>query len=169
MAESELIINYEKCTGCRICETACAVKHGAGANPEKARVRIVKLEGEAEVTPVPIRCMRCEDPPCIAVCPVGAISTHPTTGARAIDINKCIGCSACVYACPFGAITVDRSEGHSFVCDLCDGDPLCARLCPFGAVQFVRSDETGIKMRRNKAVKLLSYLKNTQTASAPTQ
>jgi len=88
-----------------------------------------------------------------------AISTNPTTGARQVDKEKCIGCSACVYACPFGAALLDRSVGNVFICDLCDGDPLCARLCPFGALQYIRSDEVSAKLKRARADKLLDFLK----------
>ena len=159
MADYELVLNYDKCTGCRICETACSVHHGLGANPERAMIRIVKLEGEADVVSIPVNCMRCEDAPCEAICPVGAISTNPTTGARQVDKEKCIGCSACVYICPFGAALLDRSVGNVFICDLCDGDPLCARLCPFEALQYIRSDEVSAKLKRARADKLLDFLK----------
>jgi len=137
-----------------------------GANPQKAMVRIVKLEGEADVTSIPIKCVQCERPPCEAICPVGAISTDPTTGARLIEKDKCIGCSACVYVCPFGAAVVDRSAGAATICDLCEGDPLCARMCPFEALQYVRSDDISIRLKRAKAEKLLDFLK---LGSVPSQ
>jgi Fe-S-cluster-containing hydrogenase component 2 len=97
----------------------------------------------------------------MAICPVGAISTSAETGARQITADKCIGCSACVYACPFGAIVLDREKGCSVVCDLCDGDPLCVKLCSFDAVQYVRTDEVSAKLKREKTNKLLDYLNTT--------
>ena len=148
MAEYELVVNYDKCTGCSICEVACSIRLGPGVNPQKSRIRIVKLEGEATVTSIPVRCMQCEKPICEVICPTGAISSDPTTGARLIDKEKCIGCSACVYACPFGTAVLDRSVGTASICDLCDGDPLCVRLCPFGALQYIRSDEVSIRLKR---------------------
>jgi len=166
MADYELVLNYDKCTGCRICETACSVRHGLGANPERAMVHIVKLEGEADVVSLPVLCMRCEDAPCEAICPVGAISTNENTGARQIDREKCIGCSACVYVCPFGAALLDRALGNALICDLCDGDPLCVRLCPFGALQYIRSDEVSAKLKRARANKLFSFLKLSPVPSA---
>lgn len=159
MAEYELMVDYEKCTGCRICETACSIRHGFESNPEKSMIRVVNLEGEADVVSIPIKCMFCEDAPCETICPVGAISTNQITGARQVDKERCIGCSACVYACPFGAVIIDRTHATAVICDLCDGDPLCARLCPFQAIQYIRSDEISIKLKRNRANKLLDYLK----------
>jgi Fe-S-cluster-containing hydrogenase component 2 len=158
MSEYEMLIDYQKCTGCRVCEIACSIRHEKSANLQKARIRIVKLEGEVDVLSVPVKCMHCENAPCIAICPVGAISTSPETGAKKVDTDKCIGCSACVYACPFGAIVLDRSHGHSVVCDLCDGDPLCVKLCSFDALQLVRADEVSTKLTRARAAKLLDYL-----------
>ena len=159
------MVNYGKCTGCRLCETACSIRTGAEANPQKARIRIVKLEGEADVVPIPVKCVQCENPPCQAICPVGAISTNSETGARQVDKEKCIGCSACVYICPFGAIVLDRSAGSTFVCDLCDGDPLCVRFCAFDALQYVRSDEISIKLKRVRADKLLEFFKSSSVPS----
>ena len=134
MAVYERVFNYDKCTGCRICETACSMHFGLGSNPQKSRIRIVNLEGEADVTYIPVACVQCEKAPCEAICPTGAIYTTSETRAKLIDKDKCIGCSACVYACPFGAIALDRSVGTAFVCDLCDGDPLCVRFCPWDAL-----------------------------------
>jgi len=159
MAEYELLFNYDKCTGCRICEMVCAMHLGLGANPQRALVRIVKLEGEADASCMPVTCMHCEKAICEAICPTAAISTNPITGAKLIDEGKCIGCSACVYACPFGAAILDRSVGTAFICNLCDGNPLCVRFCPFEAVQYVRSDEVSIRLKRARAEKLLDFLK----------
>ena len=164
MAEYELVVNYEKCTGCRLCEMGCSMYHGLGANPEKSRVRVIKLEGEADVVSIPVKCMMCEDAPCILVCPVGAISTDAKTGARKVDKEKCIGCSACVYVCPFGAVMLDREVGYSLICDLCEGDPMCVKLCAWEAIQYIRSDEVSTKLKRVRASKLLDYLR---TPSAP--
>ncbi len=159
MAEYELVVNYDKCTGCRICETACSMRLGLEANPQKSMIRIVKLEGEADVTSIPVKCAQCEKAPCEAICPTGAISSNQTTGAKLIDKEKCIGCRACVYVCPFGAIVLDRSVGVAATCNLCDGDPVCVRMCPFEALQYIRSDEVSAKLKRARTEKLLDYLK----------
>jgi len=58
------------------------------------------------------------------------------TGAVVIDEQKCIGCKACVTACPFGAILL-TPEGTLIKCDLCKGDPKCVKYCYFGAIKFV--------------------------------
>jgi len=159
MADYELVVNYDKCTGCCLCEVACSMPLGSEVNPQRSMIRIVKLEGEATASYIPVKCVQCEKPICEAICPTGAISSDPTTGAKLVDKEKCIGCSACVYACPFGAIVLDRSVGTCFVCDLCDGTPLCVRLCPFGALQYIRSDEVSIRLKRARMDKLLDFLK----------
>ena len=158
MAQYEAIINYDKCTGCRICEVVCSMHRRGSSNPQKSLIRIVKMEGEATVTSIPVKCMQCEKAICEAICPTAAISSNPVTGAKSIDKEKCIGCSACVYACPFGAAILDRSVGSAFICDLCDGDPLCVRFCPWDAIQYVRSDEVSIRLKRARTDKLRYFL-----------
>ena len=159
MAEYVLVVDYDKCTGCRICEIMCSLAKSGEANPQKSRIRIIKVQEVANMIPVPVVCMHCEKPPCEAVCPMGAISTDSLTKTRRIDEEKCIGCSACVYACPFGAIAVDRFVGYAFTCNLCDGDPICAKFCPTEAIQYIDSDEVSMRLGRAGMDKYLEFIK----------
>ena len=67
-----LMLDMEKCTGCRTCELVCSVKHEGAANPSKSRIKIVKWEWEGRY--VPMSCQQCVDAPCGQVCPVAAIT-----------------------------------------------------------------------------------------------
>jgi carbon-monoxide dehydrogenase iron sulfur subunit len=149
MTDRVIAIDYTKCTGCRICEMACTIKNLGEINPVKSRIRVVRIETEGSALSYPVMCMKCIEAFCIAVCPMGAISEDPKTGARVIDEGKCIACSACVYACPFGAIAVDRQLGVAFNCNLCDGEPTCVQFCPRDAILYLDRDEVGIRLRRS--------------------
>ena len=70
--EKVLTVDYQKCTGCRLCELVCSVTHDGISNPARSRIKIVKWEDEGLY--VPMICQQCEDAPCKNVCPVGAIS-----------------------------------------------------------------------------------------------
>ena len=155
MAEYEIVINYDRCTACRICEEVCSINRNQAADPQKSMIRIVNLKKESSIVSIPVRCMQCENPICQVVCPTGAISTNLATGARVVDKEKCIGCSSCVFACPFGAVTLDRFQRTAVMCNLCDGDPLCAKWCPFEAIQYVRNDEISIRLKKTRVKKLL--------------
>jgi len=148
MSSRVITIDHEKCTGCRACEIACSLANTGEANPETARMRIVKIHEEEDISAVPVVCMNCVKPICKDVCPTKAIYESPETGARLIDEDKCIACSACVYACPFGAIAVDRSVGRAFNCNHCDGDPTCVKFCAFDAIRYIDADEISISLRR---------------------
>ena len=53
---------------------------------------------------VPVQCRHCEDAPCAKGCPINAIKNEDNS--IIIDEEICIGCKACVVACPFGAIEI---------------------------------------------------------------
>jgi Fe-S-cluster-containing dehydrogenase component len=55
---------------------------------------------------LPRPCMQCDKPPCTEVCPVSATYKNDE-GIIAIDYEECIGCRACIAACPYGARTFD--------------------------------------------------------------
>jgi len=51
-----------------------------------------------------------------------------------VDQEKCVGCSACVSACPVGAITV--SEGKAKVDqEKCVGCSACVSACPMEEIK----------------------------------
>lgn len=155
MEQKILIIDPEKCTGCRICEVACSLHHEEECNPSKSRVHILKWEELG--ADVPMLCMQCDEPVCEAVCPVSAIHRDAETNAISIDNEVCIGCRMCVVACPFGGITFDMVGKKALACDLCKGDPICVKLCPTEALQYV-SATRAILMKKRKAAEKLGEL-----------
>jgi Fe-S-cluster-containing hydrogenase component 2 len=159
MVSYDLILNYENCTGCRLCETVCALAHAGVLNPQLSRIRVITIEKGPTFTPIPTRCMQCVEATCQDVCPTQAISTDHETGSRMIDEKKCIGCSTCVGACPFGSATLDRSSGRASICDLCQGKPMCVQFCPFEALEYVKSDIGATHLRKNRADRILKTLK----------
>ena len=148
MGEHVIAIDFDRCTGCRLCETMCSMISAGESNPEKARIRIVKIYDYGQMTPMPVVCMNCVRPFCQAVCPMKAIYKNESSGVLSIDEEKCIGCSSCAYACPFGAIAVDRSKGSAFKCNQCDGDPVCVTVCPTNAIEYLAGEEVSLRMRR---------------------
>jgi carbon-monoxide dehydrogenase iron sulfur subunit len=147
-----LYIDYQKCTGCRLCELVCAVKHDGMSNPARSRIKVMKWESEGLY--VPMSCQQCEDAPCMNVCPVKAISRDEDLGRVVIDHDKCIGCRACIVVCPFGAMSFNVIDKRVFKCDLCDGDPQCVRFCQEKAVDYISSDEISIWKKREAAERL---------------
>ncbi len=130
-----LMVDYEQCTGCRLCELVCSVKHEGVSNPARSRIKVVKWEWEGRY--VPMSCQQCQSAPCQAVCPVTAISRDESLNRIVIDYDLCIGCRMCVAVCPFGAMGFDALAQQVIKCDFCDGDPQCVRFCEPRAVQYV--------------------------------
>lgn len=118
----------ELCTGCRICELACSLRKTGRLNPYLARIKVVAQD---RLGPhVPVICRHCERPPCQEACPIpGAMTLDQRTGAVVVVPEVCVGCLACVEACPFAAIQVGPA-GEVLKCDLCGGDPQCVKYCP---------------------------------------
>ncbi len=161
-----LVIDPEKCTGCRLCEQVCSVKHERVVNPYRARIKVVKWEMEGKI--LPVVCQQCEDAPCAAACPVHAIARNPETGALEVNYDLCIGCRTCVNVCPFGAMGFDWVTERVIKCDLCGGDPQCARFCETGAILYVDKSELSAIKQRKGADSLMDLMTKVSAAVAGT-
>lgn len=159
-----LVVEPEKCTGCRTCELFCSLKNFGEVNPARARIHVVRSQKDNIITTVPVVCQQCEDPLCMAMCPAGALSRNLHTNAVVVDKEKCLGCRTCVEVCPFGAPSVDPRTGKSDKCTLCDGDPTCAKYCSQNALKFVPAEEESMTRKRDMVDK---YLEHLRTASVP--
>jgi len=160
MSNKVLKIDHEKCTGCRLCELVCAVKHDGISNPTRSRIRIIKWE--AEGIEIPIVCQQCEDAPCKVACPAKAIARNEVAGRVEVDYEKCIGCRTCVSVCPFGAMHFVPAERKVIKCDLCEGEPQCARFCEVRAVSFVESSDVGLARGRSAARRIVEADRKTE-------
>jgi carbon-monoxide dehydrogenase iron sulfur subunit len=154
-----ILVEAEKCTGCRNCELFCSLKNYGEVNPARARIHIVRSQKDGIITTVPVVCQQCEDPLCMAMCPAGALSRHPETHAVVVDPDKCLGCRTCVEVCPFGAPSVDPRTGKSEKCNLCEGDPTCVKVCSQFAIKFVTAEEEALERKRDTLDKYVEHLR----------
>jgi carbon-monoxide dehydrogenase iron sulfur subunit len=136
-----IVVELERCVACKGCELACARVHAgfedaieaalAGAH-SVPRVHVLDTPAGA----VPVQCQHCEEPVCVLVCPADALVRDEETGRVRTIEEECIGCGACVRACPYGAIFYDARAETVVKCDLCEGivepgeDPACVVACP---------------------------------------
>ena len=97
-----MVLDLQRCTGCNACTVACRAEQGTPAGVHFHKV--MKYEAgkypNAKMKFLPMPCMHCQDPPCQKVCPTGA-TFMDDSGLVLIDQTKCIGCRACMVACPY--------------------------------------------------------------------
>ena len=144
--KKRLIVDIDKCTGCRACVLACSFVKEQVFNPELARIMVLKFETAG--VDAPLFCQQCEEPRCVEACPIDAIVYRPESGILVIDAGVCDGCGACLVACPYAAIFKfpgeTNKEDRILKCDLCDGAPECVGWCETEALQYVDAAEVDL-------------------------
>jgi len=124
MAKYGMVIDLDRCTGCRACMEACKVEN----NTPQANfwMHVFRFEeGEYPNTHVwfmPRPCMHCDNAPCVKVCPVGARFKRDD-GLVDTDTDRCIGCRYCEVACPYGVNYFNwKSPNKAYYLDWSDAD-----------------------------------------------
>lgn len=142
--ERRFYIDPSRCIGCNACVVACAE---CDTHAGVSMIHLETIERGDSVQTTPVICMHCEDPACAAVCPADAIKrTHDGMVQSSLK-PRCIGCTNCVYACPFGVPKYDAQIDQMMKCDMCydrtsvGKKPMCATVCPSQALFFGTPEE----------------------------
>jgi len=161
-----IMVTVEKCLACKSCEIACALAHSKSEVLEEAITEQPKPQKRVTVEAVgefgvPMQCRHCEDAPCIAVCPTGAIHRPQADGPVLIKQDRCIGCKFCLMICPFGVISVSDDGKAMVKCDLCiertktGEEPACVEACPTKALRLVDERDLAADKRQQAARELV--------------
>ena len=131
------VINNRTCIGCHACSVACKSENDVPLGVSRTWVKYVE-KGEFpntrrlfQVT----RCNHCANPPCVRICPVTAMYQR-NDGIVEFDPEVCIGCKACMQACPYDAIYIDPETNSAAKCHYCSHrtdiglEPACVVVCP---------------------------------------
>ena len=148
--ELAFFMDASRCIGCKTCMIACKdkhdlplgvhwrkvlecaagdwVKHDNGAYSQSVRAYYVSIS-----------CNHCDNARCLDACPTGAMQ-RAENGIVFIEESRCVGCSSCLWHCPYSAPRLDLEKKHMTKCDLCRDflaagkEPACVAACPSRAL-----------------------------------
>lgn len=146
--DREFFCRPQRCIGCHACEMACAE---CETNGQIAMISVEYVQRAASPQTAVQICMHCEEPACAEVCPADAISKDEFGVVHSAATERCIACSNCVLACPFGVPKKIEPQQLMMKCNLCydrtsaGRKPMCATVCPKrGALlRYARRDRRG--------------------------
>lgn len=149
------VIDQTKCIGCHACTTACKSENDVAVGVFRTWVKNVDVGVFPEVRRqfAVLRCNHCEDAPCVEICPVTAMYQR-ADGLVDFDESLCIGCKACMQACPYDAIYMDPDSNTAAKCNFCSHRvdegllPACVVVCPVEALIFGDMDNPDSKVSK---------------------
>jgi Fe-S-cluster-containing dehydrogenase component/formate-dependent nitrite reductase membrane component NrfD len=135
------VIDHTRCIGCHACTTACKSENEVPLSVTRTYVKYVDTGAfpQARRSFQVTRCNQCADPPCVASCPTAAMHQRPD-GIVDFDKSICIGCKACIAACPYDAIFINPEDHSAEKCNFCAHridvglEPACSIVCPTQAI-----------------------------------
>ena len=135
------VLDQSRCIGCHACTTACKSENAVPVGVTRTYVKSVDVGTfpQARRFFQVTRCNQCEDAPCVDACPTAAMFKRPD---GIVDFNKqvCIGCKACIAACPYDAIFINPEDHSAEKCNFCAHrvdsglEPACVVVCPVEAI-----------------------------------
>ncbi len=143
MTKFAWVIDQTSCIGCHACTTACKAENDVPLGVNRTWVKYVERGTfpETHRDIAVLRCNHCDDAPCVEVCPTTAMFKRPD-GIVDFDTDRCIGCKACIQACPYDAIYIDPEKHVAEKCNFCSHRvdegllPACVVVCPTESLIF---------------------------------
>lgn len=128
-----IMVNLDKCIGCRACEVACSGFHAnpkySSINPERSRIRMYVDELNDMYVPVL----------------AGYYSAAECSGRHVyvIDGKNYSECSLCRSSCTARNLFKEPDSGLPLKCDMCEGEeePMCVQVCRPGALTCIEQEK----------------------------
>ena len=180
-----MVIDLSRCRNARQCIKGCQSAHHL--RPYEYHINTLVMQESENTSPffMPKPCQHCDNPPCVAVCPVDATFKRQD-GIVLIDNERCIGCRFCLAACPYSArifhweepkdnetdkdktydieLNVPHRKGTVTKClfsadRIREGElPYCVSSCPNGVFYFGDENEDSVTNGTTKQTVRLSQL-----------
>lgn len=163
------VIDNRKCIGCHACSTACKMENEVPLGVNRTWVKSVEVGAFPDVRRhfQVTRCNHCANPPCVRICPVSAMYQRDD-GIVEFDARQCIGCKACLQACPYDAIYIDPESHTAAKCHYCAHrvevgmEPACVVVCPEHAILAGDLDDPHSEIARAIAMQRVTVRKPEQ-------
>ncbi len=153
-------LDPNRCIGCLSCVQACSE---CDTHKGHAMIHLEFVDRAHSIQTVPMICMHCDSPTCAEVCPADAIKRTGDGVVQSARKPRCIACSNCVLACPFGVPKMNSSFSLMMKCDMCydrsqaGKKPMCAAVCPSGALFFGTREEVASLRPRSRALNRFEF------------
>jgi Fe-S-cluster-containing dehydrogenase component/formate-dependent nitrite reductase membrane component NrfD len=137
VANYGFVIDLRKCIGCHACTIACKSEHDIPVGANRCWVKTVEKGTFPDTQRLffPVLCNQCEEAPCLNICPTGALFRR-SDGIVDLNGGSCIGCRACMVACPYDQLFIDPNTRTAEKCNFCANrienqlEPACVSVCP---------------------------------------
>jgi Fe-S-cluster-containing dehydrogenase component/formate-dependent nitrite reductase membrane component NrfD len=149
------VIDQTRCIGCHACTTACKSENVVPLGVTRTYVKHVDVGTfpQARRAHQVTRCNQCAHAPCVAACPTTAMFKR-ADGIVDFDKSICIGCKACMAACPYDAIFINPEDHSAEKCNFCAHridmglEPACVVVCPVEAILVGDMNDESSKVAR---------------------
>ena len=130
MTKLGMAIDTKRCFGCQTCSVACKMANNLPKGVIYNKIHTVGSAIDDIPTGIypnltigykPVACQHCDEPSCLAVCPTGATQKRED-GVVFVEAEKCIGCKACISACPYEGVRTQLEKDPAFYLDLQVGE-----------------------------------------------
>jgi Fe-S-cluster-containing dehydrogenase component/formate-dependent nitrite reductase membrane component NrfD len=148
-------IDLRKCIGCHACTIACKAEHDIPVGVNRCWVKTVEKGSFPETRRFffPVLCNQCDDAPCVRICPTSALFRR-RDGIVDLHGDSCIGCRACMEACPYDQLFIDPNTRTAEKCNFCANRvenkllPACVSVCPTECRIFGDLDDPASEVSR---------------------
>ncbi len=183
------VIDHRRCIGCHACTVACKSEHDVPVGAFRTWVKYIEKGTYPDTRRFfsVLRCNHCDAAPCVTICPVTALFKRDD---GIVDFNgeRCIGCKACMQACPYDALYINPDTNTAEKCNYCAHkvevglEPACVIVCPEQAIiagdmddpnskiaRLIASEKTEVRKPEAGTLPKLHYIEADPSALRPTE